>query len=180
MPLYKIFAINLKVTDFGEADKLVTVFSHEKGKIRVLAKGSRKAGSKLSGPTELFIYSRMLLATGRNFEILTDAQILESFKDLRKNLARVNLALYFVWLTEQMSAFNLPNTGVFELLLGSLYELIKTSDNESVRNNFEKELAALEGIKPRHQKTESLKKYFEVYLERIFPEYFNELEPVKK
>lgn len=177
---YKVSGINIRVGDFGEADKLVTVFSRERGKLKVLAKGSRKAGSKLSGRTELFVLSRMHLVTGRNFEILTDSQIMESFENLRNDLNRLNEALYFVWLVNELSPLEQPNFRVFELLLGSLKELLSARTNPlKIKENFERELTALEGIKPlKILPNFSSTRYLENYLEKVFPNYFSEVSRV--
>ena len=62
MPSYNVSAVVLHRVVSGEADRILTLYTREQGKISAIAKGARKAGSRLSGATELFTVSRMQLA----------------------------------------------------------------------------------------------------------------------
>jgi recombinational DNA repair protein (RecF pathway) len=64
--LYRTEAIVLRRSDLGEADRLLTLYTPEWGKLRVIAKGVRKPTSRKSGHVELFTHSRLLIARGRN------------------------------------------------------------------------------------------------------------------
>ena len=60
--LYRTDAIILRRSDFGEADRLLTVFTPERGKLRLLAKGVRKTTSRKAGHVELFMLTDILVA----------------------------------------------------------------------------------------------------------------------
>jgi len=91
--LYRTSAIVLKRQDFGEADRILTLFTPERGKLRVIAKGVRKTTSRKSGHVELFTYSNLLIAKGRNLDIVTQAEMIRPFLGLRQELPRHYLRL---------------------------------------------------------------------------------------
>ena len=66
MPTYTATGLVLHRLNLGETDKILTLYTHERGKISAVAKGARRATSRLSGATELFTLSRFLLATGKS------------------------------------------------------------------------------------------------------------------
>jgi recombinational DNA repair protein (RecF pathway) len=104
---------------------------------------------------------------------------MESYSALRGDLNRLNLALYFVWLVEQISPLGVPNVKVFNLLVRSLEKLASGNLKNDLCETFEKSLAIFEGVAPpAFPKIISLKKYFEEYLDRIYPAYFGEVENI--
>lgn len=67
---------------------------------RVVAKGARKPGARISGKAELLNVNRLLLAKGKNLDIITQCESIESFANLRHDLARLTYALYYAELTQ--------------------------------------------------------------------------------
>lgn len=132
MPLYKANALVLHRTNLGETDKILTLLSRESGKLSAVAKGSRGPKSKLSGATELFTYSRMLLATGKSLDIVSQGEIRESFPALRDDLALMTRATYLCELTDRLVEEREPNQDVFDLLLSALYLLQRRTDEPDV------------------------------------------------
>ena len=55
--LYNVNAIILRRADFGEADRMVTIFTPDRGKLKLLAKGARKTNSRKAGHIELFMHN---------------------------------------------------------------------------------------------------------------------------
>lgn len=76
---YKTNAINLKSYDFGEADKIVIMYSKDKGLIRCMAKGSKKPNGKLGGRMDMFVANNLLLSKGRSMDTVSQAEVLNSF-----------------------------------------------------------------------------------------------------
>lgn len=75
MPTYTDEGIVLRRLDYGETDRILTVLTREHGKIGVIAKGARRPQSRLASRTDLFVLSRMQLASGRGeLEVLTQAE----------------------------------------------------------------------------------------------------------
>ncbi len=82
MPVYKTKAIVLKSYKLGEADKIVKLFSGNRGIIDAVAKGSRKIKSKFGGRLELFNFVDLELSEGKTLDIITSAEILRNFKNI--------------------------------------------------------------------------------------------------
>ena len=81
---FRTQAIILSRRDFGEADRLLTLFTPARGKIRAIAKGARKPSAKVSGHVELFARSDCLIHRGRNLDILTQAELIEPYLGLAR------------------------------------------------------------------------------------------------
>src|SRR5210317_1455264 len=100
---YRTEAIVLRRTDFGEADRLLTLYSREHGKIKGIAKGARKPQSRKTGHVELFMRSRFFLAKGRDLDIITQAEAIDSYVALRSDLVRTTYASYAVELLDRFT-----------------------------------------------------------------------------
>ena len=83
---YRTPGFILKKNDRGEADRIFTIYTKDFGKLELLAKGERKIASKLRGGLELFFLSEIEFIQGKNYKTLTDAILIDSFKNLRKDL----------------------------------------------------------------------------------------------
>ena len=103
MPSYTANGLVLHRINLGETDKIVTLFTREYGKLSAVAKGARRAGSRLSGAAELFTQSRLLLATGKSLDIITQCEIVNAFPDLRLELERLARASYFCELLDRLT-----------------------------------------------------------------------------
>jgi len=101
MPNYRLTAINVGSFPLGESDKVLTLFSAERGLTRAVAKGARKPGAKIAGRAEVLKVNRLLLATGRSLDIITQAEELVGFSQLRQDLNKLSYALYYAELTAQ-------------------------------------------------------------------------------
>jgi len=113
---YKTEGIILKRTNYGEADRILTIFTKHYGKIRVMAKGVRKLSSRKAGSLELFNQSLLFLVKGKNMDLITEAEVVNLFKNWRKDLNKVALAYYFCELVDKLTPDNQPHPLVFELL----------------------------------------------------------------
>lgn len=149
MPVYKATALVLHRINLGETDKIVTLLTREAGKLNAVAKGARRPTSKLSGATELFTYSRLLLAVGKSLDIISQCEIKESFPALRSDLPLLARATYLCELTDRLVEEREPNPEVFDLLLSALYLLRRARSNPDViLHAFELRLLAEQGYAP--------------------------------
>ncbi len=146
--LYKITAIVLKRTDFGEADRLLTVYSLEEGKLRLLAKGVRKPTSRKAGHLELFTHVKLLVAKGKEIDLITQAEALEYFQALKEDLIRTGYAHYIAELTDGFMAEQDRNPAVFHLLLDTFHRLEGGQGIWPALRFFELRLLSLAGYRP--------------------------------
>lgn len=172
----KAQGVVLKRTNFGEADRILTIFSKEQGKIKVLAKGIRKITSRRSGNVEIFNLTAFSLYQGKSFLILTEAKTVNSFPDLRKNLKLVALAYHICELVDRLTGEHQENKEIFDLVscvlgkLDNVINLLPGEKNNLIRN-FETDLLKALGFLSR----EEVKKDFDTraYIEELLENELN-------
>ena len=136
----------MKTAPFAEADKLVTFFSREYGKIRVIAKGARRVPSRLGGRVETFSYAEFIIAKGRSLDIVSQCEVIETFQSLRDDPNALNIGLYLLKLIDAGTVEGQRNPELFELLLMGLTALKQKKDPHLVEKRFERAFLKLEGI----------------------------------
>lgn len=150
MKLYKVKAIVLKSREMREADRILTIFSREQGKLRVVAHGVNKPASRKRGSVQPFCYTDFLLHRGREIDSVSQCQVLEMFSQLREDLTRLTYASYLAELVDSLTGEGESNQAVFALLLTCFARLAETGgDPELVARSFEARLAVLLGYGPR-------------------------------
>ena len=106
----------LRRKDIGEADRVLTLFTPGRGKIRAIAKGIRKPRSRKAGHLELFTRAKLLLATGRDLDHVTQAEMVEAYRPLREDLLRSAYAAYMVELLDRFTPDEEENEALYDLL----------------------------------------------------------------
>jgi DNA repair protein RecO (recombination protein O) len=147
--VYRTQAIVLRRTDFGEADRLLTVFTPDRGKLKLIAKGARKPTSRKSGHVELFSHGQFMVAVGRNLDIVTQAETLEPFLPLREDLVRTTYAYYVAELADAFTAERDENRPLFALLKDVLGWLCTAEDLRLAVRYYELHLLGLAGYQPQ-------------------------------
>jgi DNA repair protein RecO (recombination protein O) len=137
MPQYNTSAVVLRRIHFGETDNILTLFSKEHGKISAIAKGARKAISRLSGATDPLTCSRFALATGHGLQVIVQAEMIDSFPGLHDNVARLAQGQYFVELMSAFTEDDAPHPELYTLLVRALRLMEKAPDPESIARWYE-------------------------------------------
>ena len=150
--VYRTTGIIIKRYKFGEADRLLTIFTSDHGKVRAIAKGAMRPGSKLGGNVELLTHSQMMLARGRNLDIVTQAQALDTFLPMRDSLELMSCGFYLAELVDSFTEENVEDTELFDLLLDTLRRLTETGDGERMVRYFELRLLGHLGYTPQLHK----------------------------
>jgi DNA repair protein RecO (recombination protein O) len=83
MGLYRDQGVILRTYKLGEADRIVHLLTQGRGKVRAVAKGVRKPGSRFGGRLEPFSHVDLQLYEGRNLDIVTQAELITSFAEVR-------------------------------------------------------------------------------------------------
>jgi DNA repair protein RecO (recombination protein O) len=146
---YRTEGIVLRRIDFGEADRLLTLFTREYGKLRAVAKGARKPQSRKTGHVELFMRTRFQVARGRDLDIITQAEMIESYAPLRHNLVRTTYAAYAVELLDRFTAEEDQNLNLYNLLSGVLGWMAIHRDLRLVARFYELRLLSFVGFQPQ-------------------------------
>lgn len=171
---YRTEGIIIKRTNYGEADRILTIFTKHYGKIKAIAKGVRKTTSKKGGNLELFNDVTLFLSEGRNLDIITEAEVINSFEKTRGNLNLVGQAFQIAEVADRLTAEREENRRVFELLRKSFQDLNR-GKREAVLS-FEIELLKELGFGlPEDLSEKSVERFIESIIEkklkskRIFP-----------
>lgn len=149
--LYNTDAVILRRTNFGEADRLLTVFTADRGKLRLMAKGVRKTKSRKAGHLELFRHTRMQVAKGRNLDIITQADLVEAYRELQEDLDKLSQAYYLVELVDRFTEEGDASFPTFELLVRTLARLTDEQPGPQflALRYFELRFLGLNGYQPQ-------------------------------
>jgi len=103
MPIYRDEGIVIRKQNFSEADKILTIYTRDHGRVTAIAKGARKVTSRKVSTSELFVHAIYSFAKGKDMDIIVESQTLNAFTPLREDLQKAALAFY---LTELLDAFS--------------------------------------------------------------------------
>ena len=130
---YKTEAVVLKRRNQGEADRIVTLFTKHHGKIVAVAKGVRRIHSRRAGSLEPGTQAQAFFATGKNFDIITEVKLINSFPRARTNLTKVTQLHQILEIVDLLTRENQDHPKVYQLLIDSLASI---DGNGSSRNKI--------------------------------------------
>jgi DNA repair protein RecO (recombination protein O) len=148
--LHKTEALVLRRAEYGEADYLLSLYTPDYGKLQVVAKGARKATSRLTGQVEPFSLLRVLLKRGKaDLHTLGEVEVLEHYLPLREDLERGVMAHHFLELFDQFGAEGEGHPAAFALLARALVWLCdQEADPRLVARYAEFQLLRAMGYEP--------------------------------
>lgn len=117
---WKTEGIVLRTRNLGEADRIVTIYTKEKGKLNATARGARRIRNRLLSPTQLFTHGRYLIFPGKGLHNISQADIIRSGQPLREDLEKMASAAYVTELVDALTPEEDPSDGIFPLLAGTL------------------------------------------------------------
>ncbi len=120
MSTWRTEGIVLRVRNLGEADRLVTLYTKERGKLSATARGARRIRNRLLSPTQVFTHGRYLIFKGKNLHNIGQAEIIHSRQALREDLDKMAYASYVTELVDALTAEEDPTDTLFPLLAGTL------------------------------------------------------------
>jgi len=147
MGLYRDEAVVVRTYKLGEADRIIVLFTRDRGKVRAVAKGVRKTSSRFGARLEPMSHVALQLYEGRELDTITQAESIEHFRELRDDLERITRAASMLEAVDQMSEEREPNSKLFTMLLGALRTLA-AQNHPLVAPAFFWKLLALEGFRP--------------------------------
>ncbi len=153
MGIIKTEAIILKQFDLGEADKIITFYTRDYGKVRAAVKGVRKTKNSLSGLVQSFNYCEIKVYRGRSLARLNQVEGKYSFSLLREDLHKMAYASYMAEMVEKVGMEDNPNPELFSLLLTTYHKLLSAGQEELDYINliFKVRILSLLGFKPQLQ-----------------------------
>lgn len=139
----------LRVTRYNDKDALLTVLTQKEGKLTVKARGLSRKNSPLVAPCQLLAYGEFTLFEYRGMYTINEANSLELFYGIRRDLSKLSLGTYFAQVADVLAQEDLPNPDLLSLTLNCLYALDKLSLPEmQVKAVFELRSACIAGYTP--------------------------------
>jgi DNA repair protein RecO (recombination protein O) len=147
---FRVEAVVLRHADWGEADRLLTLFTRERGKMRAIAKGARRIRSRKAGHLEPFTRVTLQLAKGRDLFIVTQADTLDAYILLGTELVKTGYASYVIELLDRFTTEDgSENYPVFVLLTETLKRISVDSDPWLAIRYYEVQLLDYLGYRPQ-------------------------------
>jgi len=136
MSTYKTEGIIIKRNNFLEASLILDIWTKDYGKVEAVARSARKIKGKLKGHLELFLWTELIFAKGKNIDTITSSLTIESFSNLRNNLEFSYGAYYILELVDKMTIEGHRDERVFCLLLDSLKKINNLNKINSTKATF--------------------------------------------
>ncbi|PWH18621.1 MAG: DNA repair protein RecO [Anaerolineae bacterium] len=146
---FRVEAVVLRHQDWGEADRLITLFSRERGKLRAVAKGVRKIRSRKAGHLEPFNRANLLLAQARDLPLITQAETISASLPFQEDLVRIGQGAYVLELVDRFTVEEEANAALYTLLVETLERLSQSDAPWFEVRFFEMKLLDFVGFRPQ-------------------------------
>jgi DNA repair protein RecO (recombination protein O) len=123
VPLYREDAVVLRTYRLGEADRIVVLLTAGRGKVRSVAKGVRKTASRFGGRLESASHVRLLLYEGRQLDVVSQAETIDHFPQLREDLGRMRDAFAILEAADQVAQEGNPDQALYAMVVAALRTL---------------------------------------------------------
>lgn len=138
----------IRQRDLGEADRIVLLYTRERGKVSAVAKGTKRPRSKLAGSLQLFAHASVQLAAGRSLEVATQARAIDAHYHLRRDMKRYAHACYVAELLDALTDEGLADEELFDVLVSTLGAMDSGGDPGTLVRSFELKLMGRLGYGP--------------------------------
>lgn len=135
--------------NYGEADRILVLFTKDHGRTSVMAKGVRKLTSRKRGHLEVFNYIKFHAVHGKGIDLMTEAEIIEGFGKVRSDLKKVAVAYFLTEVVGKITRDGEPHEELFDLLLEYLKMLEKSSSLKRLRSEFTRRALSVVGFWPK-------------------------------
>lgn len=163
---FKDEAIIIRRRNYGEADRLLTVFTKKHGKLTIKATGVRKIQSRRSSHIELLNHANLAMYKGRSIPVLTEVTTINNFSEIKKDLHKVGFAYHLCELIDGLCPENQEHAPVFALFVEALTRLSGDEDIVTTIHEFEVELLTELGYWNKDHANIDTHQYIENILER--------------
>jgi DNA repair protein RecO (recombination protein O) len=148
VPTFKTSGIVLRRMNLGEADRIITFITPDRGKIKAVARGVRRIKSRMAGHLELFGQVNLMLAQGRSLDVIASAQVQRPMVQIADDMERLTLAYTLAEMADKLLPEGGGHTGVYHLLAECYTELAAREADPLVELYFKLRLLAELGYAP--------------------------------
>ena len=150
MAVYRSKGIVLRSIRYGEADRILDLYTRNAGLVSAIAKGIRRTRSRFGARLEPLSCVDFVAYHGRTLDTVTQAEVLRSFHGVREDLARFEAAAGMVGSVRALSGGDEADRRVFNLLYNGLDTLERCETGfASVEAAFGLKLSVLAGYAPQ-------------------------------
>jgi len=144
----KAEGIVLRATDYGESNKIITLFTREYGKVGLMARGAKKPRSKLSASSQILTHGVYIYSIGKGLGTLHQGEVENPFRYLKADIYKMAYAAYIVDFIDKMPAADTLSPPLFQLVLTLLNEMNNGLEPQVLMFIFEVKMLAVLGIEP--------------------------------
>lgn len=173
---YSSEGIILSRKNYGEADRILVVFSKHFGKLTLLAKGIRKIKSKKRGHLEIFSKVKFSAVHGKGMDIITETETINDYAGVRSNLNKISLAYYFCEVVNKITHEDGNASSIYVLLSNALENLEVETELKKLRLKFIYDLLIEMGYWPENKKMTDA----DIVLEDVIERKLNSVRVGKK
>lgn len=145
---YSSEGIILGRKNFGEADRIISIYSKHFGRLSLLAKGVRRPTSRKRGHIEIFSRINFQATSGKGMDIMTEVDVVDDFPQIRASLKKVSLAYYFCEVIGKITHEGEENIELYNLILENFERLKNAKLLKKLRLNFLTDVLVLLGFWP--------------------------------
>ncbi len=148
MTLFRDRGLVLRTIRLGEADRIVTLMTHQHGKVRAVAKGVRRTTSKFGSRLEPLSHVALLGWQGRgDLDMINQVEVIDTNRTVREDLDRMTVAMVMLEVVDQVAQERHANPRLYEMLVGAIAALAE-QNSAMVSPAFFLKVLALEGSAP--------------------------------
>jgi DNA repair protein RecO (recombination protein O) len=146
--LVRVEAIVIRSIDYGEGNKILTLFAKEAGKVSVMARGAKKLKSRHTAISQPFTYGEFVFFKSGQMGTLSSGEIWNGYRRLREDIRKAAYASYLMEMTERTLEDNERKPQLFEQLKASLDALDEDKDPQIIVHLYEMKILDMSGYRP--------------------------------
>ena len=163
---YTSEGIVLARRNFGEADRILWVYSKSRGRVALIAKGIRRPKSRKRGHLEIFARVNFQAVRSKNLDLMLEAEVIDAYPEIRRGLKKVSLAYYICEVVGKITHEQEANPELYNLILENLEKLKLSKKLKELRLDFVRDILVLTGYWPNDKKLSDPDAKLEEVIER--------------
>jgi DNA repair protein RecO (recombination protein O) len=145
----KIEGIVLRSIDYGESNKIITIFSRDLGKFGAVARGAKKPKSRLASVSQPFTYGHFICMIGNSgLATIQQGEVIDTFRGIKEDLFLTSYTAYIAELLDKGTEDRNHNPFLFELLYQTMKAIEEGHDPDILKNIFEIKMLTVLGFHP--------------------------------
>lgn len=127
----------IRTQNYGETHKIVTIFTRERGKIAVIARGAKKPKSRMAAITQPFVKGNFLIQQGKGLGSLQQGEVIQSFRQIREDIIKTAYGAYIAELTIKLIEDKEPDHFLYLQFIAALTAISEDKDPDIITIIYE-------------------------------------------